>query len=252
MTDAKTLLDAAARAGASRSSLYEDVTASTQATARRLAVEGAEEWTVVVAGHQTSGRGRLGRVWTSEPGSSLLFSVVLRPLLDARRAGLVMLLAGVAMAEAARVCAGAQLRCKWPNDLLSGESKVGGILSESRVVAGELEHVVLGVGVNVTAAPEGIPGAGFLSEDADAAALLHSFLMCMKQRWRTHDPRFGPEVIEAWRAVSATLGRRVAAETLDGSRIEGIAVDLDAEGSLLVETAGGLRPVAFGEIEHLG
>jgi BirA family biotin operon repressor/biotin-[acetyl-CoA-carboxylase] ligase len=252
MTDPETLLEAAASAGAAAGSLFEKVTASTQATAMRLAEDGADEWTVVVAGHQTSGRGRLGREWSSEPGTSLLFSVVLRPRIAPAKSGLVTLLAGAAMAEAARVSAGVEVRCKWPNDLLVEGKKAGGILAEGKVSSDELRYVVLGVGMNVTAPPAGFPEAGSVSASADPALLLHSFLMIMKQRWHTHSPRFADEVVSAWRACSATLGKRVSADTVDGSRIEGVALDVDRDGALLLQTDDGARTVSFGEIQHLG
>jgi hypothetical protein len=104
---------------------YEEVTASTNATALEMARAGAPEWTVVAAAHQYAGRGRLGRTWDSVPGDSLLFSVVLRPRLPPDRAVLLTLLAGVSMALACRVAGVDDVWCKWPNDLLRGDAKVG-------------------------------------------------------------------------------------------------------------------------------
>src|SRR6266571_151982 len=101
-----------------------------------MAEDGAPAWTLVAAGHQTAGRGRLGRTWSSEPGGSLLFSLVLRPDMQPEDVGLLTLAAGVAMAAACKDEAALEVRCKWPNDLLLGDRKVGGILSESRVVEG--------------------------------------------------------------------------------------------------------------------
>ncbi len=241
--------DAARRAGITAPFRFDDVTASTNATAMRLANDGAEEWTLVVAGHQTDGRGRLGRTWISEPGEALLFSLVLRPRLEPERAGLITLLAGVAMAEAARVACGAEVRCKWPNDLLVGEGKVGGILAEARLEGRSVLYVVLGVGVNVGAAPA-IAGAAPLG-GADPSTLLHAFLMCFRQRYGPQAPDFASEVTDAYRAVSATLGERVAATTLDGTEVEGLALDVDEAGNLLVRTDAGVARVGFGEIRHL-
>src|SRR5438067_10339900 len=112
---------------------WDEVTESTNATALDLAAKGEPEWSLVVAEHQTEGRGRLGRTWISEPGGSLLFSIVLRPNLDPERGLLLTLLAGLAMAEACNAVTGADVRCKWPNDLLLGDRKVGGILAEARL-----------------------------------------------------------------------------------------------------------------------
>src|SRR5438093_12004733 len=109
---------ALAEAGIDAPVHYENVTGSTNTMALALAAGGDPEWTVVAAGHQTGGRGRLGRGWVSEPGGSLLFSFVLRPSLAPERALLLTLLAGVAMAEACRLVGGAEVACKWPNDLV--------------------------------------------------------------------------------------------------------------------------------------
>ena len=107
-----------------------------------MAAEGAPEWTLVAADHQTAGRGRLGRTWVSEPGA-LLFSVVLRPRLPPDRATFLTLLAGTAIASACGDAGVDGVRCKWPNDLVTGDGKVGGILTESRVADGEFAFVVV-------------------------------------------------------------------------------------------------------------
>lgn len=229
---------------------YHDVTESTNTTALRLADEGAPEWTIVVAGHQTGGKGRLGRTWLSEPGAALLCSVVLWPDLEASRAGLLTLLAGVAMAEAARVACDAEVRCKWPNDLMVGERKAGGILAESAVAAGRLTHVVIGAGVNVAAAPADAPRAASLG-GGDPAVLLQAYLSCLKQRYHPGDEAFAEELLEAYRRASSTIGRRVRAMTTDGRTIDGVATGVDASGNLLVESDGETEVVAHGEIAHL-
>lgn len=250
MSSEQAMREAAQEAGIAAPLRFDEVTESTNSTAMKLASEGAEEWTLVVAGHQTGGRGRLGRAWVSEPGHALLFSVVLRPELAAPEAGLMTLLAGTAMAEAARVSCAAKVTCKWPNDLMVDDGKVGGILAESSVNGDRLEHVVLGVGVNVSAAPADVPGATSLG-GGDPAVLLSAFLWCFKHLYHPTEPDFPASVIGAYRAVSATLGRRVRAETLDGRSIEGIAVDLDERGNLLVEAAHVRETIGFGEIAHV-
>lgn len=250
MSSEQAMREAAKEAGVYAPLSFEEVTASTNSTAMRLAAEGAEEWTLVVAGHQTGGRGRLGRVWVSEPGEALLFSVVLRPGLPAVEVPLITLLAGTAMAEAARVSCGANVTCKWPNDLMTGDGKVGGILAESSLMGDRVEHVVLGLGVNVRGAPADVPGAAGLG-GGDPAVLMSAFLWCFKHLYHPTEPGFSASAVDAYRKVSATLGRRVRAETLDGRSIDGVAVDVDERGNLLVEAAGVRETVGFGEIAHL-
>ena len=236
---------ALAAAGLSAPVRWDEVTESTNATALVLATSGAPSWTLVAASHQTAGRGRHGRRWRDRPGSALLCSLVLRPDWPPDRVGLVSLAAGAAMAEAISEIAGVEIRCKWPNDLMSGDTKIGGILSEAQVSTEAIAHVVVGVGVNL-ARPEGVPGAGAVG-NVDEEALLASFLRrCSSMLGASAD-----EVLPRWRAVSRTLGRRVEATTVDGEVARGVAVDIDVTGALLIDTDVGPARVAFGEIEHL-
>ena len=224
---------------------WDEETGSTNAIALAMAVEGTPAWTLVAAGHQTAGRGRRGRAWRDRSGSALMFSLVLRPALEPDRIGLVSLAAGAAMAEAASDLSTLEIRCKWPNDLMAGESKVGGILGEAEISGGRIGHVVLGIGVNLDA-PEDVPGAGAIG-DVDAERLLTGFL----QRFRPMIEGSPEEILDRWRAVSATLGRRVEATTVGGDTARGVATDLDETGGMLVETDEGFVRIAFGEIHHL-
>ncbi|HEX6130429.1 MAG TPA: biotin--[acetyl-CoA-carboxylase] ligase, partial [Actinomycetota bacterium] len=119
----------------------DEVTGSTNATALAMAEDGAPAWTLVAAGHQTDGRGRLGRTWTDVPGRAVLVSVVLRPALPPARLGLLSLAAGAAVAEAIREQAGVDAEVKWPNDVRVGDRKVGGVLAEASVADERIRHV---------------------------------------------------------------------------------------------------------------
>ena len=228
---------------------YHPSIGSTNATAMELAFEGAPEWTLVAAGHQTSGRGRLGRSWISEPGSSLLFSFVLRPQMEPERAPLLVLLAGVAMADACRE-AGKLVRCKWPNDLLLEEAKVGGILTEASVSQGKVGPVVVGVGMNLGAPPNDVAGAGALG-GVDDATLLTAFLGDFRQQYQLRARTMAADVLRRYRPLCTTLGRTVRARTISGDEVEGVAEDLDVSGNLLVRSEGAPVTVSFGEVEHL-
>jgi BirA family biotin operon repressor/biotin-[acetyl-CoA-carboxylase] ligase len=126
-----------------------------------------------------------------------------------------------------------------------GGSKVGGILGEAEVADDDVRHVVVGVGVNLEP-PEGLPGASGIG-DVDAEALLTDFL----RRFRSLVEGEPTEVLERWRARSATLGRRVEATTVGGDAVVGVAADLDDRGGLVVLTDDGPATVAFGEIHHV-
>jgi BirA family transcriptional regulator, biotin operon repressor / biotin---[acetyl-CoA-carboxylase] ligase len=177
-----------------------------------------------------------------------MFSLVLRPDLAPERAGLITLLSGACMATAAGGL-GASVRCKWPNDLMVGGKKAGGILAESVVSGERFEHLVLGLGVNIAAPPAGVPEAAAI--DADEGELLEAFLRAFAEGYRPAVASFSADVIERYRPVCDTLGRRVRAFTVDGTTIEGEAVDVDGTGALLVGTSDGLELVRSGEVEHL-
>ena len=180
-----------------------------------------------------------------------MFSVLLRPALTPADAGLLSLLAGAAMAEAASETSASPVRCKWPNDLLNGAGgKVGGILLESVVMDGTLREVVMGLGVNLSPPPD-VEGAAGLGEDVDPIGLLTGFLQRFRAGYRPQDPSFGTEIVRRWSAISATLGRDVEVVRGDGSRAHGRASGLDAHGGLIMETATGSTTVVFGEVAHL-
>jgi BirA family transcriptional regulator, biotin operon repressor / biotin---[acetyl-CoA-carboxylase] ligase len=228
----------------------DEVTPSTNATAGAMAEAGDPEWTMVAAAHQTDGRGRLGRSWVDVTGRALMFSFVLRPALEPTRAGLLSLLAGASMAGAIREKSGRTAWCKWPNDLLLREGKVGGVLLESSVAEGRLRYVVVGIGVNLEPPPE-VEGSAGLGELA-MRDLLAAFLVRFYRTYRTTDASgFGERVRGDWLPVSSTIGSLVEATTVSGERLVGRAVGVDDFGGLLLSTDAGEARVAFGEVEHL-
>ncbi len=228
---------------------FDEVTRSTQETALRMAGEGAPEWTLVAAAHQTEGRGRLGRTWHDVPGAALMFSMVLRPDLPVERGGLLPLLAGTSIAHASEELTGRRTTCKWPNDVLVDGRKAAGILVESRVAGDRFDHVVLGIGVNLGTPPAALPEAG--SVEAEDDALLTAFIRDFAGRYRPRGPPFAEDLVAAYRGRCATLGARVRATTVRGASVEGEAIDVDETGGLVVRTADGLEVVRFGEVEHL-
>jgi BirA family transcriptional regulator, biotin operon repressor / biotin---[acetyl-CoA-carboxylase] ligase len=228
----------------------DEVTPSTNATAQEMAEAGEPEWTLVAAGHQTEGRGRLGRAWSDVPDAALLFSFVLRPDLPPARTGLLSLLAGATMADAIRATTGRRVACKWPNDLLLHDgSKVGGILLESSVADGAVRYVVVGIGVNLEA-PEDQPEAGGIGP-VPLRTLLEAFMVRFAPVYTVTDASFPQRVRNEWLPRSATIGQVVRAGTVDGREVTGRAVGIDDFGSLLLSTDEGEARVGFGEVEHL-
>jgi BirA family biotin operon repressor/biotin-[acetyl-CoA-carboxylase] ligase len=259
MLSEHTVAEAGRAAGLSAPAGFVASTGSTNADLMAAADQGAPAWTVLVAGHQESGRGRRGRTWVDVPGSSLLVSVLLRPRLEAAEAPLVSLAAAVAMAESIESVAGVAVACKWPNDLQAraGGRKLAGILPEAKVEGGALRHVVVGLGVNLLETladlPEDAAGTSVAMEGGrpDALSLLEDFLRRLHGPYDPDSKGFSGRIVAIYGERCATLGRRVRA-TLDGREpVEGRAEALGPAGDLLVRTAGGVVSVAFGEVQHL-
>ena len=232
---------------------------STQDQARAEAQAGAPDGTLVWALEQTAGRGRIDRAWSSRRGAGLWFSVVLRPEGDPNAAALLSLAAGVGLARALQVPTDGAVKLKWPNDVLLDGRKLAGILAEAETHDGQVRFVILGVGLNLDPGPEGFPPeivdqAAALSEAAsgsiDAATLMGRLLGELEDAIDMAQAQ--PEALrQAWLAVSDTIGREVRAELGGGART-GRAVDLDLDGSLVIEDAdGNLSRVRAGEVVHL-
>ncbi len=234
---------------------------STNSYLVELAAEGAPAGTVAVAAHQSAGRGRLGRRWEAPPGANLLLSVLLRPHMPPGGLHLCSAVVALAVAEACDATAGVRPELKWPNDLLVVSRKLAGVLAES-VPAGEGSRaVVVGVGCNVgwpapgEPAPEGVPDATSLALLTPAAPtvaeLLDVVLVELARRVGDLDDELGRRrQAAAYRAACATLGRRVRVE-LPAQTITGTAVDVTAEGHLVVDTPAGRRTVTAGDVVHL-
>jgi BirA family biotin operon repressor/biotin-[acetyl-CoA-carboxylase] ligase len=244
-----------------------DVVASTGSTNADLlarAVAGAApEGAVLVTEEQTAGRGRLGRSWSSVPGASLTFSVLLRPAVAAPRRGWVPLLAGLAVVAAVRA-AGVDAVLKWPNDVLAGGGKLAGILAEQ---SSDGAAVVVGIGLNVAvpagpvpASAGGLPPASLLAlAPAGAAvareALLLDLLSQLEARYQAFqvaaDPA-GSGLLAEYRARCATLGQPVRVLLPGDRELAGVASDVDAEGRLLVAAGDGAEiPVSAGDVIHV-
>ncbi|MEY2404152.1 MAG: BirA family transcriptional regulator [Acidimicrobiaceae bacterium] len=230
-------------------------TGSTNADLLALARDGAPEGIVLVADHQTAGRGRAGRTWTAPAGASLLLSLLVRP--PARVAGLSSMAIALAASDAIADVAGFRPRLKWPNDLVwpgdgsAADRKLAGILAEAHWPSEREVAVVLGIGINVNwpaELPEELRDiAVAVNHVAGHDVEREDVLLRMLQRFdERYDELLGGAILDAWRATSATLGRRVRVD-LGSETIEGIAHDVTDEGHLIV----GNRTIAVGDVVHL-
>ncbi|HEV7266675.1 MAG TPA: biotin--[acetyl-CoA-carboxylase] ligase [Falsiroseomonas sp.] len=218
----------------------------------RLAAAGEPDGLAVMARRQTSGRGRDGRSWQS-PAGNLYVSLLLRPDASAAEASRWALLGAVALADAlaAFLPDPGTIRLKWPNDLLLGGAKLAGMLCEASARDGRIEWVVLGLGANLAVAPavEGRAttciAAHAPAPDAEQAAVA---LVAAVERWRrlVAAEGLGP-LLEAWQRGGPSPGARLTLRTTAGETT-GLYRGLDRDGALLLETAGGVRRFATGEL----
>jgi BirA family biotin operon repressor/biotin-[acetyl-CoA-carboxylase] ligase len=246
---------------------------STQAIAFELAERGAPDRTVVLADHQTAGRGRRGRRWEDEPGASLLASILLRPRLEPRRLPMLSYVAAIAVAEALVGVASLAPRLKWPNDVLVDGLKIAGILLETRMNASSgrvgatrsssrppssqaglaAPATIIGVGINLTQRRFEPALAGRATSVALASGRTidrETMLTALLERLDVWQARLADEGFEPvrtrWLALSDTIGRQI---TIEGQT--GLARDLDEDGALVLETAAGRCRVVAGEAIEL-
>jgi BirA family biotin operon repressor/biotin-[acetyl-CoA-carboxylase] ligase len=241
---------------------YFDSIGSTNTEALKWAEGGAPEGALVVANHQTEGRGRWGRTWLSAPDSLLQFSLILRPELPVERLGLVTTALGVACADVIEVMAGIPTGIKWPNDVIVRGRKLAGILVESKLNGAQLSTAIAGVGINVgwtrAEVPEEIAErATSISIESDAAPparadLLGAILASFDSVYElVRDPERSGRVIDRATDRSEVLGRNVTVSFADGSTLEGHAVRLLDDGALELDVDGDLRALHVAEITQL-
>lgn len=231
-------------------------TESTNAVVAAAARAGEPEGLLVAAEYQSSGRGRLGRTWTTPARSALLMSALLRPTgVPPHRWPWLGLLVPLAVAAAVRRVGEIPAQVKWPNDVLVDDRKLAGILLE-RV---DGPAAIVGIGLNVTLKAEERPtevATSMALEGAattDRATVLAAVLRELATRYQAWvDAAGDPEVIlPDYRELSATFGRQVRVELPGGVFLEGTATDLDSDGRLIVLTADGPHVLAAGDVTHL-
>ena len=232
---------------------------STNSKAYQLALGGAKEGELVIAESQEKGRGRLGRHWFSPPFLNLYLSVILRPKIPPQQASLITLMAAVATADAIRKFTGLVPLIKWPNDILLRDRKVAGLLNEIHSEMDRIHFIILGIGVNLNVDGKMFPKevralATSLKKEMGQTISRKVFLRLLLQElegWYTIFLQEGAaSMLKAWRDRAQIKGRRVKVHSF-GETLVGIAVDVDSDGALILEMAGGERKrVVAGDIEY--
>lgn len=226
-------------------------TSTTQEVARRLAEWENDDWILVVTDFQSAGRGQHGRKWHATPGSSLMFSLAVRPQ-DAAAMALIPIRVGIALARAIEPRGGVEprIRLKWPNDLMIGEQKAGGILSEGSI-RGEETLAVIGVGINIR--PFSVPveelrnGPAFLADhfgaEVDRLELLGAIIPAVREALQLEGSTLSERELEEY-ARRDWLQGRTTLEPMPGR-----ACGINRYGHLLIErNMSTIEPVMAGRV----
>jgi len=234
---------------------YFDSLLSTMDEALRLALKGEKEGALVVAETQTKGRGRMGRVWSSAKYKGIYMSLILTPQIMPNQASILTLLTAVSVCEAVRKSVGVEVNIKWPNDILIGNKKLAGILTELDAELDAVRFIIIGIGINVNNdSKASVPGGVSLSEETgevlSRVELLQAILRSFEENYLLFK-RSGPGgITEKWRRYNSTLGKRVKV-SCHHKQIEGEASDIDSDGALLLRSDSGiLHRVTSGDVVH--
>lgn len=234
---------------------------STNDSAMRLALDGVEAFSGVVADSQTAGRGRNGHGWVSPAGVGLYVSVVLRPRVETESLPFMTLLAGIAAAEAITLLTDLPAKIKWPNDVLVFGRKVAGLLCEADLTQASGPIVIVGLGVNVNTPPHlmpvrvRFPATSLVAESGhlhDRDALLTCWVERLRY-WVGVLESDGPaDVLAVWRTMDALVGEHLRIALPDGSTVVGKEEGIDGHGNLLLRLEdGSLFAVMAGDVSRV-
>lgn len=250
-------LDVEALRLACRGGLWRDIevvasTGSTNADLADAARAGDEPGRVLLADHQSAGRGRLARTWEAPPGTSVACSVLVAPRRSMAEWGWLSLLVGMAVVDGVRAATGVQVGLKWPNDVLIHDRKLCGILCES-VPTDAGARAVLGFGLNTELRADQLPvptATSLRLEGSDAApsAVLAAVLQALETWYTRWDA--GADLRASYRQRCTTIGEDVVVQIGD-ERVVGTATGVDASGGLVVTTELGERAFVAGDVTHV-
>lgn len=234
---------------------YFESVSTTMHEAMQLGLEGAPEGTLVLAESQTRGKGRLGRLWLSPKYKGIYLSLILRPEISPEQASILTLLAAVSICEAIKKIAGIDANIKWPNDILIGNKKLGGILTELSAEMDKVSFVTIGIGLNVNNDKKSLISTAtslreHRKESINRVALLQEILRRIEENYLIFQKKGPRHIIEKWREHNITLGKMIKVYC-HKEHITGQAIDIDIDGGLLVRKDSGFTEKVFsGDVVH--
>jgi len=243
---------------------YEEKVDSTNTLARELSVKGVKNGSVVISDYQEKGRGRNGKIWTSPCGCNIYMSIILKPKFSPEVAQGMTILAAVSVADAIAEVASLKPQIKWPNDILIGSKKVSGILTEMSTQNMIIEHIIVGIGINVNAEEndmeDGIKNiatsllieskktdgfTGLLNRNKLITSILNKFDKYYEMFLSTGLS----SVLQYYQKYFNMIGKEIEINIKD-KRVKGQVVGIDSKGALLLKTGENeLEKVVSGEID---
>jgi BirA family transcriptional regulator, biotin operon repressor / biotin---[acetyl-CoA-carboxylase] ligase len=234
---------------------YFDCLASTMDLAMQLGMQSAPNGTLVLAESQTRGHGRLGRSWFSPKYKGIYLSLILRPQISPAAAPILTLMSAVSICEAVNAVVGLDVQIKWPNDILIHNKKLAGILTEMNAETDKVNFVVIGIGLNVNNDKKSLIAQATslkeqLGQGISRVTLLQELLRRIESNYLLLKDKGSQTIIDKWRYFSLTLGRRIKVY-YQHKHIEGLAVDIDQDGGLLIRRDSGvISKVTCGDVIH--
>ncbi|MDO8489688.1 MAG: biotin--[acetyl-CoA-carboxylase] ligase [Candidatus Omnitrophota bacterium] len=234
---------------------YFDHLSSTMDTAMQLGMQGEPGGTLVLAESQSKGRGRLGRNWFSPKYKGIYLSLILRPKILPAVSPILTLLSAVSICEAIKNVVGMDAQIKWPNDIFIHNKKIAGILTEMNAEVDKVNFVVIGIGLNVNNDKKSLIAQSTslkeqLGQSFSRIFLLQEILRRIESNYFLLEDKGNQFIVDKWRAFSLTLGSRVKVYC-QNKHIEGCAVNIDNDGSLLIRKDSGLiQKISSGDVMH--
>lgn len=237
--------------------IFREILDSTNALAKEEALNGAPEGLLVLAETQTNGRGRRGRSWISQSGKGIWSSLVLRPEVSPMEASKLTIIASVAVIKTIEKVYNLVAGIKWPNDIVLEGKKIAGILTELSADVERINHVILGIGINVSQEEADFPKelqpfASSLYLSTGAFMPRQRILQVLLQEFEVLYEGFlrgeFASILNEWRRYSVTIGKEVVVDRIK-DQVTGIAIDVDADGVLLVQREDGtLERIVAGDV----